>query len=71
MDNATIVSLIGSLGFPIVAAVGLFWNQVTNMKEFREAMNKNTAALQELIVLIKASNDRSNLRIIEPKKEND
>lgn len=69
MDNATIVSLIGSLGFPIVAAVGLFWNQVTNMKEFREAMNKNTAALQELILLIKTSNERNNLRVIEPKEK--
>lgn len=68
MDNATIVSLIGSLGFPIVAAVGLFWNQVTNMKEFREAMNKNTAALQELILLIKTSKE-SNLRVIEPREK--
>lgn len=68
MDNATIVSLIGSLGFPIVAAVGLFWNQVTNMKEFREAMNKNTAALQELILLIKTSKE-NNLRVIEPREK--
>lgn len=58
MDGSTIINMIGSLGFPIVAAIFLAWNQVTNMKEFREAMEKNTTALQELTIYIKNLEDR-------------
>ena len=55
MELQTVTSLIGSLGFPIAACCFMAWYQVTTMKEFREAMSKNTDALQELIMMIKAS----------------
>lgn len=34
MDYNAIVQAIGSVGFPIVACVGLFWMVNTTMKEF-------------------------------------
>lgn len=60
MDGATITNLIGSLGFPIAAACFMAWFTVTQMKEFRESLNKNTAALQELILMLREGrkNDR-------------
>lgn len=34
MDYNSLVQAIGSVGFPIVACVGLFWMVNTTMKEF-------------------------------------
>ena len=42
MDYNTIVTLVGSLGFPIVACIGLFWMINTTMKEFKETVAENT-----------------------------
>lgn len=53
MDANTIVQLVGSLGFPIVAAAYLAWQTNTTMKEFSRTMAQNTAALQELSFLVK------------------
>ena len=57
MDIATIGSLIGSLGFPIVCCGALFWYINNQGKQHREemekittALNNNTIALNELIV---------------------
>ena len=62
MDGATITNLIGSLGFPIAAACFMAWFTVTQMKEFREALAKNTAALQELILMIRDGRKQNNDR---------
>ncbi len=34
MDYNSVVQAIGSVGFPIVACIGLFWMVNTTMKEF-------------------------------------
>ena len=39
MEYNEIVSLVGSVGFPIVACGGLFWMINTTMKELTSAIN--------------------------------
>lgn len=46
MDYNSIVQAIGSVGFPIVACVGLFWMVNTTMKELTKAID----GLNETIV---------------------
>ena len=60
MDYNTIVTLVGSLGFPIVACVGLFWMINTTMKEFKETVAENTKAMTELVTTVKAIYNGSN-----------
>lgn len=60
MDYNTIVTLIGSLGFPIVACIGLFWMINTTMKDFKETVAENTKAMAELTIIVKAIYNRSN-----------
>ena len=60
MDYNTIVTLIGSLGFPIVSCIALFWMINTTMKEFKETVAENTKAMTELVTTVKAIYSRSN-----------
>lgn len=55
MDIATVVQLIGSLGFPIVMCILMMWyikDQSDQHKEetasFTEALNKNTLVLTKI-----------------------
>ena len=55
MDANTIIQLVGSLGFPIVACGALFWRMVKSdeqhkaeMDKLSEAINNNTVALTKL-----------------------
>jgi hypothetical protein len=55
MDVNTLIQLVGSLGFPIVACVALFWRMVKSdeqhieeMNKMSEALNNNTSALVKL-----------------------
>ena len=55
MDVNTLIQLIGSLGFPIVACGALFWYMVKSddqhkeeMDKMSEALNNNTSALLKL-----------------------
>ena len=59
MDYNTIVTLIGSLGFPIVSCIALFWMVNTSMKEFKETVAENTKAMTELVTTVKAIYSRS------------
>ena len=59
MDYNTIVTLVGSLGLPIVACIGLFWMLNTTMKEFHETVAANTKAMTELVTTVKAISIRS------------
>lgn len=59
MDYNTIVTLVGSLGFPIVACIGLFWMINTTMKEFKATVVENTKAITELVTTVKAIYNRS------------
>ena len=59
MDYNAIVTLVGSLGFPIVSSIGLFWMMNTTMKEFKETVAENTKAMTELVTIVKAISGRS------------
>lgn len=55
MDVNALIQLVGSLGFPIVACVALFWRMVKSdeqhkeeMNKISEALNNNTSALVKL-----------------------
>lgn len=49
MDIATLTSLIGSLGFPIVVSGALFWYIVKSQREMRDAVDNNTKVMLKLI----------------------
>lgn len=60
MDGNTLVQLIGSLGFPIVACIALFWQNMQEsqkhddeVKALREAIDSNTKVIQELYIYLK------------------
>lgn len=59
MDYNAIVTLVGSLGFPIVACIALFWMMNTTMKEFKETVAENTKAMTELVTIVKTISGRS------------
>ena len=55
MDVNSLIQLVGSLGFPIVACGALFWRMVKSdeqrkeeMNKMSEALNNNTSALVKL-----------------------
>lgn len=49
MDPNAIVSLVGSLGFPIVCCGALFWYQNKTMNEFSEKVDQNISSLSSAI----------------------
>lgn len=53
MDVNTVVSLIGSVGFPIVACCAMAWFIATSFKDFRELVLKNNMLVSELIELMR------------------
>lgn len=48
MSIETVISLISSVGFPIVACIYMWKYVSTTMKEFTKTMNENTMMLQRL-----------------------
>lgn len=53
MDISTIVSVIGSLGFPIVACCGMGYFIATSFRNFNDLVTKNNILTEELIALLK------------------
>lgn len=49
MDANTIISLVGSLGFPVVACIALFYFWRTDFKDLTTAINNNTLVIQKLV----------------------
>ena len=56
MDVQTVTSLIGSLGFPIMCCIALFWYMTKSqaqhkeeMDKMSEAINNNTNVMNQLI----------------------
>ena len=45
MDVQVLTSLIGSLGFPIVCCIGLFWYLTKTAKQHKEEMDKMSEAI--------------------------
>lgn len=57
MELEGIVSIISSIGFPIVACI-FMWRYInTTMKEFTMTMQKNTSMLEKLYELIGKKED--------------
>ena len=55
----TVLTAIGSYGFPIVACGALFWMINKALKELTAAVNNNTAALNIMTERMNKSNDES------------
>lgn len=56
MDMSSIVTLVGSVGFPIVACCGMAWFIATTFRDFNNLMTKNNILTTELIALL--NNDK-------------
>lgn len=53
MDISAIVTVVGSVGFPIVACCGMAWFIATTFGDFNDLMTKNNVLTEELIALLK------------------
>lgn len=62
MDVNSIVSVIGSVGFPIVACVAMAWFYATQFKDFQSMVDKNNLLTEELVNLLKEESDEEDLR---------
>lgn len=49
MNLNELTSIIGSIGFPIVACCAMGWYINSTMQKFTDVMQKNTTALEKLI----------------------
>ena len=54
LDVANIGQLIGSVGFPIVAFVMMFYLFKDNMSKLNDTLNNNTKAITELYEFMKS-----------------
>lgn len=64
MDIGQIVTVIGSVGFPVVACCGMAWFIATTFKDFNDLMTKNNVLTEELIGLLRkddGSEDSTNV----------
>lgn len=52
MDMSSIVALVGSVGFPIVACCGMAWFIATTFRDFNNLMTRNNVLTEELIALL-------------------
>lgn len=53
MDMSAIATLVGSVGFPIVACCGMAWFIATTFRGFNDLMTKNNELAEELIAVLK------------------
>lgn len=53
MDMSSVATLVGSVGFPIVACCGMAWFIATTFRDFNNLMTKNNVLTEELIALLK------------------
>lgn len=53
MDMSSIATLVGSVGFPIVACCGMAWFIATTFRDFNNLMTKNNILTERLIALLK------------------
>lgn len=64
MDISSIVTVVGSVGFPIVACCGMAWFIATTFSDFNDLMSKNNVLIEELLALFennKGDNDDTNM----------
>lgn len=53
MDVDTIATLIGSVGFPIIACIAMGCFYATQFKDYQDMLQKNNLLTEELVVLLK------------------
>lgn len=53
MDMSSIATLVGSVGFPIVACCGMAWFIATTFRDFNNLITKNNGLIEELIAWLK------------------
>lgn len=53
MDMSSIATLVGSVGFPIVACCAMAWFIATTFRDFNNLMTRNNVLTEELIGLLK------------------
>lgn len=63
MDMSSIATLVGSVGFPIVACCGMAWFIATTFRDFNNLMTRNNVLTEELITLLK--NDKGDTDVDE------
>lgn len=63
MDVSSIVSVVGSVGFPIVACCGMAWFIATTFNDFNDLMTKNNVLTEELIGLLRKDSDEDNTNV--------
>jgi hypothetical protein len=61
MDMSSIATLVGSVGFPIVACCGMAWFIATTFRDFNNLMTKNNVLTEELIGLLKNDKEGDNV----------
>lgn len=61
MDMSSIVTIVGSVGFPIVACCGMAWFIATTFRDFNNLMTKNNVLTEELIALLKNDKGDDNI----------
>ncbi len=52
MSGQDIATLVSTVGFPIVACIGLFWYMVSETRETRKVISENTNVLTKLTTMI-------------------
>lgn len=57
MNVNDVVSMIGSIGFPIVACCAMAWFIATTFRNFNDLVTKNNVLTEELIGLLQKEND--------------
>lgn len=57
MDISQIMTMIGSVGFPIVACCGMAWFIATTFSDFNDLMTRNNVLTEELIGLLRKDDD--------------
>lgn len=62
MELAEIMSSVGSVGFPIVACVGMFYLYDKTIKDLTATINKIDATLATLVTRINLENGEDNER---------
>lgn len=59
MDVNAIVSVIASVGFPIVACAAMGWFYATQFKDFQSMVNKLNLLTEEILCLLKERSDEA------------
>lgn len=57
MDVDTIISLVGSVGFPVVACAAMAWFYATQFRDFQSMVQKNNLLTEELVALLRKEED--------------